>query len=86
MFGKQAEIAGEYLKKGSQIYVEGEPDTKQYTDKQGIERYVTSVNCTNFQMLGGRPAESREEKPASKPPQRQQSTASFDDLEDDIPF
>jgi single-strand DNA-binding protein len=52
-FGRLAEIAGEYLKKGRQVYVEGSLRTDKYTDKQGIERYATDVIANEMQMLGG---------------------------------
>ena len=52
-FGRLAEIAGQYLKKGSQVYVEGSLRTNKYTDKNGIERYSTDVNANELQMLGG---------------------------------
>lgn len=52
-FGRLAEIAGQYLKKGSQVYVEGALRTNKYTDKQGIERYSTDINANELQMLGG---------------------------------
>ncbi len=53
-WGKLAEIAGEYLKKGAQVYVEGSLRTEKYTDKQGVEKYVTKVAANEMQMLGGR--------------------------------
>ena len=53
-FGKLAEIAGEYLRKGSQVYVEGSLRTDKYTDKNGIERYTTDIIANEMQMLGGR--------------------------------
>jgi single-strand DNA-binding protein len=53
-FGRLAEIAGEYLKKGSQVYVEGSLRTDKYTDKQGVERYSTDIIVNEMQMLGGR--------------------------------
>lgn len=52
-FGRLAEIAGEYLKKGRQVYVEGSLRTEKYTDKDGIERYSTDVIANEMQMLGG---------------------------------
>lgn len=52
-FGRLAEIAGEYLKKGRQVYVEGSLRTDKYTDKEGIERYSTDVIANEMQMLGG---------------------------------
>jgi single-strand DNA-binding protein len=53
-FGKLAEIAGEYLRKGSQVYVEGSLRTDKYTDKNGTERYTTDIIANEMQMLGGR--------------------------------
>ncbi|MGH8125240.1 MAG: single-stranded DNA-binding protein [Rhodanobacteraceae bacterium] len=52
-FGRLAEIAGEYLKKGRQVYIEGSLRTDKYTDKEGIERYTTDIIANNMQMLGG---------------------------------
>lgn len=52
-FGRLAEIAGEYLRKGRQVYVEGSLRTDKYTDKQGIERYTTDIIASEMQMLGG---------------------------------
>src|SRR5581483_1020690 len=54
-WGKQAEIAGQYLTKGKQIYVEGRLQTRSWDDKQtGEKKYRTEIVCENFQMLGGR--------------------------------
>lgn len=53
-FGRLAEIVGQYLKKGSSVYVEGRLQTRKYTDKDGIERYTTEIVAENMQMLGGR--------------------------------
>lgn len=53
-FGKLAEIAGQYLKKGSQVYVEGSLRTRKYTDKDGIEKYATDIRADTMQMLGSR--------------------------------
>ena len=53
LFGRLAEIAGEYLKKGRQVYVEGSLRTDKYTDKQGVERYTTDIIASDLQMLGG---------------------------------
>ncbi|MGN6192700.1 MAG: single-stranded DNA-binding protein [Rhodanobacteraceae bacterium] len=52
-FGRLAEIAGEYLKKGRQVYIEGSLRTDKYTDKDGVERYTTDVIANEMQMLGG---------------------------------
>jgi len=53
-FGRLAEIVGQYLKKGSSVYVEGRLQTRKYTDKDGIEKYATDIIAENMQMLGGR--------------------------------
>jgi single-strand DNA-binding protein len=53
-FNRLAEIAGEYLKKGGQVYIEGSLRTEKYTDKQGVERYSTDIIANEMQMLGGR--------------------------------
>ncbi|QJE00180.1 single-stranded DNA-binding protein [Massilia forsythiae] len=53
-FGRMAEIVGQYLKKGSSVYVEGRLQTRKYTDKDGVERYSTDIVAENMQMLGGR--------------------------------
>jgi len=54
LFGKLAEIAGEYLRKGSQVYIEGSLRTRKWTDKQGNERFSTEIIGNEMQMLGGR--------------------------------
>lgn len=71
-FGRTAEVCGQYLKKGSQVYVEGGIRTRKYTDKEGIERYVTEIRGDRMQMLGSRqgvPAshDSMPEKQAGMP-------------------
>lgn len=79
-FGKLAEIAGQYLKKGSQVYVEGRIRTRKYTDRDGIERYATEIIGDRMQMLGGKQEQSggrnsyAEAKAGRMPP------------DDDIPF
>ena len=93
-FGRLAEIAGEYLKKGSQVYVEGRLRTRKYQDKEtGKDRYSTEITADRMQMLGsragaGEPREDRE--PASKgdarPAPAKKPAGKFDDMEDDIPF
>lgn len=57
LFGKLAEIAGEYLKKGRQVYIEGSLRTDKYTDKDGVERYSTDIIANEMQMLGGQGGE-----------------------------
>lgn len=54
LFGRTAETAGKYLKKGSQVYIEGRLRTRKYTGNDGIERYATDIHCDNMQMLGSR--------------------------------
>ncbi len=65
-FGKLAEIAGEYLRKGSQVYIEGSLRTDKYTAQDGSERYSTDIIANEMQMLGGRPGGEggRPERPA----------------------
>lgn len=53
-FDRLADVCNEYLRKGSLVYVEGRIQTRKYTDKDGIERYVTEIICERMQMLGGR--------------------------------
>lgn len=60
-FGRLAEIVGQYLKKGSSVYVEGRLQTRKYTDKDGIERYTTDIVAENMQMLGGRQVDGAED-------------------------
>jgi single-strand DNA-binding protein len=93
LFDKLGEIAAEYLRKGSQVYIEGSLRTRKWQDKQGQDRYTTEIIARDMQMLGGRPgggsgsgSEPRAERrtgaedraPASAPPD--------DDFDDDIPF
>ncbi|MGZ5080861.1 MAG: single-stranded DNA-binding protein [Usitatibacter sp.] len=91
-FQKLAEIAGEYLKKGALIYVEGKLTTNKWTDKEGIERYTTQIVADRMQMLGSRgdgggDSEERPARNTSKPASRPAATGGkFDDFEDDIPF
>jgi single-strand DNA-binding protein len=74
MFGKLAEIAGEYLKKGSSVYVEGRMQTRKWTNKEGHEQYTTEIVADRMQMLGGRAGGSnsfevvdRDSGPSSEP-------------------
>jgi len=98
MFGKTAEIAGEYLKKGSQVYIEGKLQTRKWTDKEGQERYTTEIRADRMQMLGSRSGGSERMAPpdddaaprSSAAPAKKAAGAGkaggFDDIEDDIPF
>ena len=100
-FGKLAEIAGQYLKKGSQVYIEGRLRTRKYTDKEGIDRYATEIIADTMQMLGSRqgagepPEERGSYQPPSRPaqntqqqrPQQSNRPAGLSpDMDDDIPF
>ena len=94
-FGKLAEIAGQYLKKGSQVYVEGSIRTRKWTDKEGQERYTTEIRGDEMRMLGSRqgmgaPASSgdfdSEPTDYAPSPARNKPKPAFDDLGDDIPF
>ena len=94
MFRRLGEIAGEYLKKGSQVYIEGKLQTRKWQDNSGNDRYTTEIVANEMQMLGGRgggsagfPADSA---PAQSAPAQSAPTpapaAAGGDFDDDIPF
>ena len=98
-YRKLAEIAGQYLKKGSSVYIEGRIRTRKWQDKEGQERYTTEIEASEMQMLGGRTgggastsgdgSEYGNAKPAAAPargaaPAR--TAPSFAEMDDDIPF
>ena len=98
---KLAEIVGQYLKKGSAVYIEGRIRTRKWQDKEGQERYTTEIEAREMQMLGGRQnassssdgeAEYGGSMPSSSAPSNQRASApakkapSFEDMDDDIPF
>lgn len=90
-FGRLAEIAAEYLRKGSQVYVEGSLRTRKWEGKDGVERYTTETVASEMQMLGGRSGGGS--APSSAPSQQSQrssapesSSGPADDFDDDIPF
>lgn len=94
-FGKTAEVAGQYLKKGSLVYVEGSLQTRKWTDKEGIEKYTTEIRGDRLQMLGGRGERQDSEQAAAKPAAPAQPAAprykappggGFDDMDSNIPF
>ena len=85
-FGRLAEIAGEYLRKGRQVYVEGSLRTDKYTDKDGVERYSTKVIANEMQMLGGSNDGERPQRSERPAPSRQSAPAPLDDDGDSIPF
>ena len=87
-YDRLAEIAGEYLRKGSSVYVEGRLKTRKWQDKDGKDQYTTEVIAEQMQLLGGReqqeerqPAPKQQQKPAAKPSNKQLS-----DMDDDIPW
>lgn len=90
-FGKLAEICGQYLTKGRQVYFEGRIQTRQWQDQQGQKRYTTEIVATNMQMLGGRG--DRTEAPggthdagATVPPDHSDTADFGGGPDDDIPF
>lgn len=96
--GRLAEIANDYLKKGSLVYIEGALRTRKWTDKDGVERYSTEVKAETLKMLGGRSTggtASNEQRPAqgaatqgggNQQPQSSSHGSDFSDMDDDIPF
>jgi single-strand DNA-binding protein len=87
---KLAEIVGQYVRKGQQIYVEGKLETSKYTDKQGVERYSTDIVASEMQMLGGKKDGAESDngwgKPADKP-KAEPKPESIDPFDDpNIPF
>ncbi len=100
LFGRLAEVAGEYLRKGSQVYIEGSLRTRKWQDKQGNERYTTEIIGNDMQMLGGRGgagggagsggsaggSASRENAEYAQPAAGGGSSGAGADFDDDIPF
>lgn len=95
MYRKLGEIAGQYLKKGSSVYLEGKLQTRKWTDKDGVERYTTEIIADSMQMLGGGPKASDSDDPrnyadgakANKAAGQPQKFSTPDKFEDtDIPF
>jgi single-strand DNA-binding protein len=100
-YRRLAEIAGEYLKKGSMIYVEGRIQTRKWQDKEGKDRYTTEIIVNEMTMLGGKsggagsfevvenqssaPAPARS-APAARPAAAPAAKSNFDNFDDDIPF
>jgi len=99
-FGKLAEIAGEYLKKGSPVYVEGRIRTRKWQDKEGQDRYSTEIVADRMQLLGSRGggSESAAREPATREPAAaaggggakaspsKKGGGGFEEMDDDIPF
>ncbi|MEW6165124.1 MAG: single-stranded DNA-binding protein [Pseudomonadota bacterium] len=95
-YRKLAEIAGQYLKKGSQVYIEGRLRTRKWQGQDGQDRYTTEIEANEMQMLGRRegmgdsaPRDSGGGRPAARsapPPSSAPMNGGFSDVEDDIPF
>ena len=91
MYRKLAEIAGQYLKQGSQVYIEGKIKSRKYTDKNGVERMAYDIIANEMKMLGGG-NDSGQQSAQHTPPEhpRRQSPATpaapAEDIDDDIPF
>ena len=92
-FGRLAEIVGEYLKKGSQVYLEGRLQTRKWQDKSGNDRYTTEIVANDMQMLGGRAGGGMGNNEQSAPPMSNNApsanaapAADNDFVDDDIPF
>lgn len=94
-FGRLAEVAGEYLKKGSKVFVEGRLQTRKWQGQDGQDRYTTEIVVNDMQMLDGRGdmggsssggGSSASHEASSAAPDESQATAPVDDFDDDIPF
>lgn len=97
-YRKLGEVIGEYLKKGSQIYVEGKLQTRKWQDKDGNDRWTTEIIVDEMTMLGGKssgsnesggddhPAPAAKSAPAKNAPAKSAPAAGFDNFDDDIPF
>ncbi len=87
-FNKLAEIVGEYLKKGSKVYVEGALRTRKWEDKDGVERYTTEIVARDMQMLDSRGGGdgARSQAQAAEYPEAAGTMGGATDFDDDIPF
>lgn len=101
-FGRQAEVAQTYLRKGNPVYIEGRIRTRRYTDKEGIERFATEIVCESMQLLSGRsnpgsgddsfetsyqPRAPRQSAPAPAPAAKPAASVMPDTIaDDDVPF
>ncbi|MBE7562696.1 single-stranded DNA-binding protein [Acidithiobacillus sp. HP-6] len=88
LFGRTAEVAGEYLRKGSMAYVEGRLQTRKWTDKEGQDRYTTEIVGDRLQLVGGKSdsQESGNSQASHKAPAENTPPPAEDDFDDDIPF
>ncbi len=86
MFNRLAEIAAEYLRKGSQVYIEGKLRTRKWQDRDGNDRWTTEIIADEMQMLGGRSGGGSAPMPSDRGPSGGPPQSPPDDFEDDIPF
>lgn len=93
LYRRLAEIAGQYLTKGSQVYIEGRLKTRKWQDSNGQDRYTTEIQGDNLQMLGGRNQDAAQNQPAKQQDKQQkaqskpqQSEPPVDAFDDNIPF
>jgi single-strand DNA-binding protein len=93
-YERLAEVAGQYLKKGRPVYVEGRLKTRKWQDKDGTDRYTTEIIGESMQLLGGKEEGDGGERPAAAPaqarpaakPAAEKTSTGFDEMDDDIPF
>lgn len=89
-YKKLAEIVGEYLKQGRQVWIEGRLETRKWTDKAGVERYTTEIIASDMKMLGKKEGGGRDtstqEEPKTQGSPSVKPGGGFDDMDDDIPF
>lgn len=92
-YRRQAEVAGEYLRKGSKVYVEGRLRTRKWQDSNGQDRYTTEIQGDNLQMLGGRNQDAAQNQPAKQQDKQQKAQSKpqkseppVDAFDDNIPF
>lgn len=93
LYRRLAEIAGQYLHKGSQVYIEGRLKTRKWQDNNGQDRHSTEIQCDNLQMLGGRNQDAAQNQPPKQQDKQQkaqsksqQSEPPVDAFDDNIPF
>ena len=98
LYRKLGEVAGQYLRKGSSVYIEGRIKTRKWQDKDGNDRYTTEIEATEMQMLGSRQSGGQSDQGEYQPPpsrpaggnasqqQRQPQRQAYDDIGDEIPF
>ena len=90
MYRRLAEIAGDYLRKGQEVYIEGKIQSRKYTGKDGVERVAYDIIASEMKMIGGKGDSSSsavQDEPKPQPVQREQASAPIvDDLSDDVPF